>query len=108
MLSYRISHSGDKLDIRPHIKGLDLAKRGFDIVYWHRDGMVGKLPWAIVAACITLYKSYVEMQKRGRLVDIPAAVYEIEWDQCQSVERDRDEFRDPPAADSRSAEHNPR
>lgn len=81
MSSYRIYHNSDRYDIRPHLIGVSAAAVEGGPLFWHRDGMVGKIPNTILRDTLAVYKSYNEMQQRGRVVDIPAAAYELTWDQ---------------------------
>lgn len=81
MLSYLISHNSDRFDIRPFYYGVTLnAVQGLPL-FWERDGMIGKVPAAVVLDLLDVLRSYEAMQQRGRIVDLPAAAYELTWEQ---------------------------
>lgn len=58
----------------------DHAVRGLP-VYWNRAGMVGKLPVSVLLNAIDTFRIYRDMQRQGRITDIPAAAHTINWDQ---------------------------
>lgn len=81
MLSYLISHNSDRFDCRGEMRHLfDILTTG-GVLFWDRDGLRGKIPSAVLGDLLRTFVAYKEMQQRGRIVDLPAAAYELTWEQ---------------------------
>lgn len=81
MLSYRILHNSDRFDIRLYWIPLVAIAGDGGCLLWELDGCVGKISNANLREQIRLLSAYEKMQQRGRIVDLPAAAYELTWDQ---------------------------
>lgn len=81
MPSYRILHNSDLFDIRPWRPRLASLALMEGVLFWERDGLIGKIDNATLTAQLMIYDSYKQMQQRGRIVDLPAAAYELSWEQ---------------------------
>lgn len=94
MRSYCISHGTDRFDIRPYFESIDALAATGKALLWERGGMIGKLDNAMLREQVMIYVAYKQMQQAGRIVDLPAAAYELRWE--QTIERrSSEEFTQP-------------
>lgn len=82
MSSYRIYHNSDRFDCRgPHFPGITSAATTGGVLFWEREGMIGKVPNSILRDLLDLYRAYAILREWGRIVDLPPVAYELTWDQ---------------------------
>lgn len=83
MSSLPISHDGDCLNVNhlPIEKLRSVAETG-GVIYWEREGMVGKVPNGVIRDAIQAWDDWRRLRDRGRVVTIPPQVGEIRWGQA--------------------------
>lgn len=83
MPSLTIYQEAESFDFRDYVGEICCAQLNGGPLFWNRNGLVGKVPAGILRDTLDLFIACEKMQRRGRIVDLPAAAYTISWDQTE-------------------------